>query len=214
MGDSNDRLRFAREKAGYPTAQAAIDRFRWKPSTYRSHENGQTPVPQAAAHDYARAYKCSAAWILTGQGPMDAQNLVRLMGRIGAGAEISPDMEQVPEDGLEEIELPMNVGLEAVAFEVRGDSMLPRYDDGALIVCSSGPRNPEDFIGAEVAVRTAHGRRYLKKLRQGSKRGLYRLESFNAGPIEDVKIAWIGEILAILPATRRLPPATRRRVSG
>lgn len=214
MGDANDRLRQARERAKFKSATAAARKFHWTVSTYLSHENGQTDVPAKEARKYAKAFKVSAGWLLTGEGPMDAQNLAKLMGRIGAGAEIHPEHEQIPEDGLEEIELPFQVGLDAIAFEIEGDSMLPRYDAGALIVCSNSPRNPDDFIGVEVAVRTAKGQRYLKTLRHGSRKGLYNLESFNARLIPDVKLAWIGEILAVIPSHRRAPVATRKRASG
>lgn len=211
MGDSNDRLRMARSKAGFKTAADAIKRFGWKETTYRSHENGQTPVPTEEAALYGRAYKVSPAWILTGEGRMEAQNLVKLMGRIGAGGMIDPEYEQIPEGGLDEIELPFPAGMDAVAFEVSGTSMLPKYEDGTLVVCSTGPRSPDDFLNVEVAVRTARGQRYLKKLRPGSRRGLYNLESFNDALIEDVKIAWVGEILVIIPAGRRARSALRPR---
>ena len=187
-------------------------------STYLSHENGQTAVPTDEAHKYAKAYKASPGWILTGEGEIDAQNLVKLMGYIGAGAEIEPEHEQVPSEGLDEIELPPPVttgGIDAVAFEVRGDSMWPKYEAGDLIICSSGPRNPDDFLRQFVAVRTNNGHRYLKRLRPGSRRGLYTLESFNGEPIENVKIAWIGEVLAVVPAHRRnASVAPRKRANG
>lgn len=215
MGDSNDRLKAARLRRFPGTSAREIAlRFGWNESTYASHENGQTAVPAAAAHRYAKTFKASAGWILTGEGKMDAQNLVRLMGRVGAGGEIDPEYEQVPEEGLEEIELPYPVGPDAIAFEVKGTSMQPKFDDGDLVVCSNGPRNPDDFIGKQVAVRTAKGSRYLKKLRSGSKRGLYSLHSFNDDPIEDVKIAWIGEVLVIVPGSRRMAVAPRKRTSG
>lgn len=66
MDDSNIRLQEARKRAGFKTAADAIRRFGWKPSTYRSHENGQTPVPPDVAKDYARAYEVSPAWLLYG----------------------------------------------------------------------------------------------------------------------------------------------------
>lgn len=213
MGNSSDRLKAARERAGFKSARAAAIKNGWVPSTYASHENGQTPeVPLEAAMAYGRAFRVSPSWILTGEGAMDAQNLVRVMGRIGAGAEITPDLEQVPDDGLDEVELPVPIGADAVAFEVAGNSMAPRYDPGTLIICSTRPRDAEQFLGYEVAVRTADGRRYLKKLRPGTRRGIFTLESFNAEPIENAKVVWIGEILAVIPAARRarMKPAARR----
>lgn len=196
-------------------ASAIAKRFGWTISTYLSHENGQTAVPNDAAHRYAKVYKASPGWILTGEGKMDAQNLVKLMGRVGAGGDIDPDYEQVPPEGFDEIELPFPLGLDAIAFEVKNTSMQPKFDDGDVVVCSFGPRNPDDFIGKLVAVRTSKGKRYLKKLRQGSKRGFYSLHSFNDDPIEDVKIAWIGEVLAIIPAYRLVPAVLpRKRAAG
>lgn len=216
MGDSSERLKQARMRAGFKSARAAALKFGWTPSTYASHENGQTPeVPRDAAIVYARAFRVSPSWILTGEGPMAAQNMVRIMGRIGTGAEISPDLEQVPEEGLDEVELPMPVGPDAIAFEVVGMSMSPRYDPGTLIICANRDRNPEQFVGQEVAVRTASGARYLKKLRAGTKKGVFTLESFNAEPIMNVRLVWVGEILAIIPASRRVSSApVFRRVAG
>lgn len=205
MGEAGDRLKAARKKAGekmgFTSAMAAAKRFGWTYSTYASHENGQTPeIPLEDAKKYARAFKTTAAWLMTGEGSPDAQNIVKLMGRIGAGGDISPDFEQVPESGLEEIETHFPMPDDAVAFEVVGASMLPRYDPGTIIVCTSGPRDVVGLIGKEVAVRTADGRRYLKILKYGSKKGRYNLESLNALPITDAKIEWIGQILCLFPA--------------
>jgi phage repressor protein C with HTH and peptisase S24 domain len=67
MNESNQRLRAARERAGFKSARAAAIRHGWNPSTYSSHENGQTTVPVKAAETYAKAFKVSHGWILTGE---------------------------------------------------------------------------------------------------------------------------------------------------
>jgi phage repressor protein C with HTH and peptisase S24 domain len=64
MSDSNKRLREARIGAGFKSARAAAIKHRWVPSTYSSHENGQTPVPTDNAKTYAKAFKVSFAWLL------------------------------------------------------------------------------------------------------------------------------------------------------
>src|SRR5438093_8156549 len=51
-------------------------------------------------------------------------NSVPIMGRVGAGASIEPEHEQVPPEGLGEVELPFPFPEETIAFEVAGDSML------------------------------------------------------------------------------------------
>ena len=61
-------------------------------------------------------------------------NAVPIMGRVGAGASIGPELEQMPPEGLGEVELPFPIAEETIAFEVVGDSMLPKYENGDIIV--------------------------------------------------------------------------------
>jgi repressor LexA len=132
---------------------------------------------------------------------------VRVMGYVGAGAAIDPDAEQVPPDGLATVTLPFPLPDEMIGLEVRGDSMLPRYDDGDVIVVYREQHRPLDtFFGEEAAVRTKDGRRYLKTITRGKTRGTVTLLSFNARPIENVKLDWIGEIYVAVRAgqVRRL----------
>lgn len=199
MSGSNDRLRLARERAGFPSARAAAIRFHWTVSTYASHENGQTPVPVKAAEKYARAFRVSAAWILTGEG--EASNrIVKVVGRVGAGAEVSPEEEQIPPDGLAQVELPFAIPDDALAFEVQGESMWPRYDPGDVVVCWNGQTDPDRLIGREAAVKTSKGRRYLKRIRAGTRKGTFDLESFNAEPIRNARIEWASEVRAVVRA--------------
>jgi phage repressor protein C with HTH and peptisase S24 domain len=221
MGDSNERLRKVREKAGFRSARSAALRFGWNPSTYASHENGQTAVPQEAAKAYARAFKSSAAWILTGEGPSGAQNVAKVMGFIGAGGLISPEFEQVPEEGLSEIEAPFPLPDDAIAFQVEGNSMWPRYDPGDVVICRNREADPLSLVGVEVAVRTTKGLRYLKRILRGKSRELFDLESYNAEPIRGVRIAWVSEVNAVIRAgqwqkldDRGKQKALKRRAAG
>jgi repressor LexA len=127
-------------------------------------------------------------------------NSVPIMGRIGAGATIEPEHEQVPPEGLDEIELPFPIEEEMVAFEVAGDSMLPKYENGDIIVVYREQRHPiSSFYGEEAAVRLKSGERYLKTIERGKSPSLVNLTSFNAKPIVGVKLEWIGEICVTLP---------------
>ena len=126
---------------------------------------------------------------------------VPLMGYGGAGAQIEPDFEQTPPEGLEQIKLAIPVPDEMIAFQVRGTSMLPRYDEGdVIIVWRSQKRATDSFLGEEAAVRTGDGRRFLKTIRRGS-RG-YTLESWNDHPIEDQELDWVGEIYVTIRANQ------------
>jgi len=127
-------------------------------------------------------------------------NSVPIMGRVGAGAAIEPEHEQVPPEGLGEIRLPFPISEETIAFEVAGDSMLPKYENGDIIVVYREQRHPvASFYGEEAAVRLKSGERYLKTIERGKSSTLVNLTSFNAKPIKGVKLEWIGEICVTLP---------------
>ncbi len=127
-------------------------------------------------------------------------NSVPIMGRVGAGAVIEPENEQVPPEGLGEVELPFPILEETIAFEVAGDSMLPKYENGDVIVVYREQHHPlASFFGEEAAVRLKSGERYLKTIERGKSAGHVTLTSFNAKPISDVKLEWIGEICVTLP---------------
>lgn len=65
-----DRLREARIAAGFKSATAAADRLKVPLGTYAGHENGARAFDVAAAKKYALAFGVSAAWLLTGERPL------------------------------------------------------------------------------------------------------------------------------------------------
>jgi phage repressor protein C with HTH and peptisase S24 domain len=137
---------------------------------------------------------------LMGEEPPGPHSTVPLMGFVGAGAEVQPDFEQVPDEGLEQIAVPFPLPAEMIALQVRGDSMLPQFRDGSiLIVYREQKRSLESFFGEEAAVRTMDGRRFIKTIIRGTGNTV-NLISWNAPAIENVKLAWIGEIFSVFPS--------------
>lgn len=139
-------------------------------------------------------------------GPKEQSGtIVPVVGLIGAGGQIEPEYEQSPPEGLDQIWIPFELDDDLIAFEVKGISMMPVYREGHVIICYKEQKRPIDFFyGVDAAVTTSDGRRYLKTIiKNGSNIDLY---SFNADPIPNVKLAWIGEIFAAMPrsAVRRI----------
>lgn len=68
-----ERLRKARERAGYESAADAARRFGWRDSTYRHHENGTRSFGPDLAKKYGRAFKVKPGWLLAMEGVDDSQ---------------------------------------------------------------------------------------------------------------------------------------------
>jgi phage repressor protein C with HTH and peptisase S24 domain len=211
MDDMASRLRKAREKAGYKSARSAALKFGFGVSTYAAHENGQNEYDGPKAEEYAAAFKTSAAHLLVGDKSAPPNYVADVVGIIGAGAEIEP--EEPPPHGLYPINADIPLPEGSIGFEVQGDSLWPRYDSGDVIICRAEGVDPEKIPdGEEVAVRTEEGRRYVKRLVRTTVEGLFTLESHNAAPIRNVRIAWASDISTVVRARkwRKITPKPRR----
>lgn len=192
--DAAIRLQQAREDRGFKTARDAATYFGWRYDTYVQHENGTRGITRAA-DQYAKAFRVSKAWLLTGEGNTHT-SIVEIVGRLGAGAEVEADMEQ---GGFGEVEIPFPLPAEMIALEVYGESMLPVYKNGHIIVVYKNQKKPlEAFYGEEAAVMLEDGRRFIKTVIRGEGNTV-NLLSWNAAPIENVRLTWVGEIFATLP---------------
>jgi len=95
----NLRLIQARKAAGFKSARAAAIRFGWTPSTYASHENGQSNYGLVAAEKYALAFGTRAIWLLHGEGPSnddEDQSAAMLRPIIGAVVSALLDLYRIP----------------------------------------------------------------------------------------------------------------------
>lgn len=68
MKEINKRLIKARVSAGYDTATLAAEALGVPYQTYATHENGSGGVPVKPAIKYAKKFKVSLDWLLTGKG--------------------------------------------------------------------------------------------------------------------------------------------------
>lgn len=157
------------------------------------------------AHEHTLMIDFFSAEIPHDEADETTESIVPIMGYLGAGSEIEPDYEQVPPEGLDEVTIPFPVPADLIGFKVRGTSMLPVYRDGTVVlVYREQKRALHTFFGEDAAVLTSLGRRFIKTVMRGQGNTV-TLTSWNADPIEDQRLEWIGEIFAVLP-----PSALRR----
>ncbi len=146
--------------------------------TYRGYEINKRRVPAELLGAIFNATGISARWLLTGKGPLlrnsiceSTQTPVPVVGQVKAG----PDGSFLPDQVQYYIPRPAGVDdEEAFAFEISGDSMLPRYRPGDVVICSRrAPLRSDD----DVVVTLDWGETMCKIWR--SLGGRIRLESWN-----------------------------------
>jgi repressor LexA len=121
---------------------------------------------------------------------------VPLTGSIGAGGQIGyfpEEQEQryVPRP-------PLALG-RYMALEVKGESMLPKYEPGDIIYVRRDHEGVlPDYLGRYCAIHTADGGTYLKILSPGTEPDRYTLRSLNAADMVNVEVVWAAKVEFVL----------------
>lgn len=131
---------------------------------------------------------------------VNGRQRVPLVGIIGAGGEVSYGTDH---DGHETVSRPPDIKGDMLAFEVLGDSMLPKYEAGDVIYILAEEGQPEKFVGEYCAIKIADGGTYLKMLSKGTSPGVFTLRSLNAADMTDVVIQWATPVSFIMPRRSR-----------
>jgi SOS-response transcriptional repressor LexA len=160
MTEVHERLAIARERAGFETAAEAARALGVKEQTYYAHENGNSGLRAVVAERYAKRFKVSLDWLLTGLGEVSPSGAVPyeievaglpLLGSIQAGHWVettgadlgTPEMVPVVRD-------PRFPHAAQYCLRVVGDSMDEDYPEGSLVTCvafaDSGLRLAEGMI--------------------------------------------------------------------
>lgn len=146
MLEVHDRLTIAREHAGYRTAGEAAQALGVKAQTYYAHENGNSGLRASVAANYARKFKVSLDWLLTGRGEMSPDGAIPyeievaglpLLGSIQAGhwIEITDAQEGAHTEMVPVVRDPRFPHAKQYALRVVGDSMDLDYPDGSIVTC-------------------------------------------------------------------------------
>lgn len=137
-----ERLKEARKKAGYDTAEGAADAFGWKAAGYRHHENGTRGFGGDAATKYAKAFRVRAAWLMgmddngNPPPPPPSDDILSVNGAVAAG--VWRESEHWNDDRSFELDLPSPVkGARRFGVVVEGLSMNEFYQPGDVLDCIS-----------------------------------------------------------------------------
>jgi phage repressor protein C with HTH and peptisase S24 domain len=154
MTGKPDRLRQAREEAGFKSASEAAARFGWKAPTYLSHENGTRSYDDEMALVYSRAFRVSPEWLLYGRAAGETAGLdsppgFRLVDVFDIEASAGAGSVVTVEEPLYELafredwvrSITSARGDDLLVIRAKGDSMLPTLTDGDTLLVDRTKRN-------------------------------------------------------------------------
>jgi transcriptional regulator with XRE-family HTH domain len=170
------------EKTGYSVGHL---------NNVENHKKGFTPrslkkVAEALGVKPAELLDASNAW-----QDISVFGFVGLDGMVRAAAENGSIAAR-------KVKVPTALG-ETVAIMVEGQSLYPRYDAGAILVCSKASVDPAAAIGRECFLVLANGTTLIRRVEKGGGDDTYMLTAHNLPPMLDQ------EILACRPIVLSLP---------
>lgn len=184
-----DRLVKARQYANFENAAEAAAALNVPYPTYAGHENGSSGFRAKSGEVYARRFRVSFDWLMTGRGSMlpKGERLIPIVGLAGAG----PDGSVLFAEGdgnFGEVVAPVDAADTAEALEVRGSSMHGLANDGWLIFYEEKTEPNEEHFGEPCVCWLAGGRVLVKIPVPTATPGYYNLESVNAPTMRDVVV--------------------------
>lgn len=146
------------------------------------HEMGKEIVERAA-----KCFGVPSSFIMFGEAPLPSARAQssRIVGTVGAGAQI----DAVEDQAGETINVPEDFA-DLAAFRVAGDSCLPVFEPGDVLLASPiQGLNEAEFVNRFCIVETDDGKGWVKKVRPGvtlpNGRRTYNLESPNADTLSN-----------------------------
>lgn len=213
MTDKAERLRRAREEAGFETAKEAAERFGWVIPTYFGHENGSRGFRAETAGAYARAFRVRPEWLLygsdAGAAPIAIQSTSDLVPIYTVQASAGPGMLNTDETIVEKLAFPPDYLRHITKSHPRnlaiigckGDSMSPTLKDDDLVMIDTS-KTDLSYEGIFVVKVDDGAALLVKRIGRASRRGFIMLISDNPShpPVEvaadDVfpvgKVVWAG----------------------
>lgn len=158
MSGKAERLKEARVKAGYESAQEAAAAMGCAASTYIQHENGLRGYPAARAQRYAKFFRTTPEWLLYGTKRSDAVvtasgHILEVIGKVAAGVWAEawelPSGDRETFMGRPDVVAPLDKRFGVI---VDGESMNALYPSGTILECISFLGGVEISSGKRVIV--------------------------------------------------------------
>jgi len=132
---------------------------------------------------------------------------IEIVGLVGAGAGV--DWEDDERGNLSPARAPRFD--HALAFRVVGESMLPRFRPGEVLLFSREPQTLDRLADQVAMVQLVDGRRMIKIIRRSGQADRWTLESHNAEPMtgQEVLAAW-RYLGSFVETAGKEPPALAR----
>lgn len=190
-----ERIRRARKSLNL-TQQEFAERLQVTQPTVHRWEKGFYDPDEGALQRLSEMTDLPPAYFRYGEQALGPEpRAVNVVGYVGAGAQINPVDDHAQGAGLESIEAPPGETLSTVAVIVRGDSMYPVYQDGDVIFYArDGADDEAAYLGRECVVKLTNGPMLLKRVMRGSERGSFLLLSYNASPLDNVRLEWASPV--------------------
>lgn len=195
------KIQLLRKKLGLTQPEFA-DRVGVSQGTVSRWEKGAAPSHQHLL-EMAKLEGVSLDEFLLGAvgRPSEPGPPIPVVGYVGAGASVYPVDDESEAEGFGTVERPPFITGDAIAVEVRGDSLYPVAEEGwKLIYTGEAAVIEDDVLNKLCVVALVDGRVLVKRLVRGSKSSRYHLVSTNAPMIEDVEVLWAAKVRAIIPA--------------
>lgn len=133
---------------------------------------------------------------------MDGNSFIPVVGLIALKGEISLPGNKKAGEPLFRIALPFPMQPDAVGFQVEGDALYPAYEHGDVIIVSDKGEEITSLIGQDAVVTLYDGTRMLRRVRAGSKPGLFDLESHREPVLRDQRVVWGSGVIARVPRAK------------
>lgn len=127
---------------------------------------------------------------------------VPVVAYVGAGQIVYAIDDNAKGQGMEEVDCPPGIDPDyVIALKVQGDSMYPKYESGEILYYRRDVLGMNgDCLNKICVLGLRNGQVLVKKLRKGTIKNRFNLESYNAPTIENAEVEWCAPVLFTKPA--------------